>query len=79
MPTGYPQKDGLKNSSDVWFVAFLMYKHCQIVKYDVMERGRVRCYFNLTDKEWQDYKLEFNNSEIIKFKAYIEQIKDLGF
>lgn len=69
----------LKSSSDVWFVAFLMHKSCAIVKYDVIERGRVRCYFNLTDKEWQDYKLEFNNSEIIKFKSTIEQIKDLAF
>lgn len=69
----------LKNSSDVWFVAFLMHKSCAIVKYDVMERGRVRCYFALSEKEWQDYKLEFNNSEIIKYKATIEQIKDLGY
>ncbi len=69
----------LKNSSDVWFTAFLIHKGCKIAKYDVIDRGRVRCYFDLTDKQWQEYKLEFNNSEIIKFKAYIEQIKDLGF
>lgn len=73
------QENNLKNSSDVWFVAFLMNKACQIVKYDVMERGRVRCYFSLSDKEWQDYKLQFNNSDVIKFKSLIEQIKDLGF
>lgn len=69
----------LKNSSDVWFIAFLIHNGCKISKYDVIDRGRVRCYFDLSDKQWQDYKLSFNNSEIIKFKAYIEQIKDLGF
>jgi hypothetical protein len=73
------QEKNLKNSSDVWFIAFLLDKNCSIVKYDVMDRGRVRCYFSLNDKEWQDYKLEFNNSEIIKFKAIIERIKDLAF
>jgi hypothetical protein len=73
------QDKNLKNSSDVWFIAFLMHKSLAIVKYDVMERGRVRCYFALSDKEWQDYKLEFNNSEIIRYKAMIEQIKDLGY
>jgi hypothetical protein len=74
----WPEKN-LKNSSDVWFVAFLMHKNFSIVKYDVMNRGRVRCYFSLTDKEWQDYKLEFNDSEIIKYKATIDRIKDLAF
>lgn len=73
------QNDKLKNSSDVWFVAFLMHNNCSIVKFDVMERGRVRCYFNLDEKEWQDYKLEFNNSEIIQYKSLIERIKDLAF
>jgi len=73
------QEKNLKNSSDVWFVAFLLHKNCSIIKYDIMERGRVRCYFALNDKEWQDYKLEFNNSEIIKYKATIERIKDLGY
>lgn len=74
----WPEKS-LKNSSDVWFIAFLLQNECSIIKYDVMDRGRVRCYFSLDDKEWQDFKLEFNNSEIIKYKAAIERIKDLAF
>lgn len=73
------QEKNLKNSSDVWFIAFLIHKNCSIIKYDVMDRGRVRCYFELSDTEWQDYKLEFNNSEIIKYKGLIERIKDLAF
>jgi hypothetical protein len=56
-----------------------MSKNVQIAKYDIMERGKVRCYFNLTEDQWKDYKLEFNNSEIIKFKSFIDQLKDLAF
>lgn len=68
-----------KISSDVWFIAFLMNNHISIKKYEVFERGKVRCYFDLTDEEWQKNKLEFNNSDLVKFKSLIQQIKDLSF
>ena len=69
----------MKNSTDVWFIAFLMSKGHTIKSYDVIGRGKVKCHFDLTDDEWQKLKLEFNNSEIIKFKGFIDQIKDLAF
>jgi hypothetical protein len=69
----------MKFSTDVWFCSFLMSKGYKIEKYDVIQRGRVKCYFTLSDEQWQKLKLEFNNSDIIKFKMYIEQIKDLSF
>jgi len=69
----------LKNSTDVWFIAFLMSKGVKIRHYDVLERNRVKCYFELNNDEWKKYKLEFNNSEIVKYKMLIEQVKDLGF
>lgn len=71
--------ENYKASSDVWFIAFLMHSDVLIKKYDVFERGKVRCYFELNDEEWQDYKLKFNNSDLIKFKALIQQVKDLSF
>jgi hypothetical protein len=69
----------LQESTDIWFCSFLMYKGHHIVKFDKLLRGRVKCYFNLTAEEWSTLKLEFNNSEFIKFKAFTEQIKDLGY
>jgi hypothetical protein len=69
----------MQNTTDIWFTAFLMYKNEKIVKYDVITRGKVRCYFDITDDKWAEFKLEFNNSEIIRFKALTEQIKDLGY
>lgn len=68
-----------KFSTDVWFVAFLMSKGHKISAYTVLPQKKVRCEFQLSDKEWQDLKLEFNNSEIVKFKGYIDQIKDLAW
>lgn len=72
-------KSKLKTSSDVWFIAYLMNNNVSIKTYDVFERGKVRCYFDLSDIEWQGYKLSFNNSDLVKFKSLIQQIKDLSF
>ena len=69
----------MKSSQDVWFIAFLQNKGIKISRYDVISKGKVRCYFDLTDEEWQNYKLEFNNSEISIYKGLIEKIKDLCY
>lgn len=70
----------LKDTTDIWFTAYLMYRGLKISKYEKLtSRGKVRCFFEVTEEDWQKYKLEFNNSEFVKFKGLIEQIKDLGF
>lgn len=67
-----------KSSTDIWFVAFLMYKGLEITRYDPIAKNRVRCYFELTEEQWQKYRLEFNNSAFVKFKTLVEQVKDLA-
>lgn len=69
----------MKNTSDVWFMAFLMSKGYKIEKYQVIARGRIRAEFSFSEIQWQELKLEFNNSELIKYKALIDQLKDLGY
>lgn len=68
-----------KSTTDIWFAAFLMIKGEKLVNYTVISRGKVSCMFALSDEQWQKYKIEFNNSEFIKFKTTVEQVKDLGF
>lgn len=69
----------LQESTDIWFCSFLMYKGHTIVKFDKLVRGKVKCYFELTSEEWSKLKLDFNNSDFVKFKAFTEQIKDLAY
>lgn len=69
----------LKVSSDVWFCAFLIKKGLKIKEYDVIDKGRVRCKFDVSEDEWKKYKLEFNNSELSEFKTIIDKLKDLAF
>jgi len=69
----------LQGSTDIWFTSYLMHKGHQITKFDKLGRGKVKCYFDLTDEQWAGFKLEFNNSELIKFKGLVEQVKDLSF
>jgi len=67
----------MKSGTDLWFSAFLMSKDIKIAKYEVISRGKGRYFFDITDDEWTKYKLEFNNSGLIKYKTLIEQLKDL--
>lgn len=67
----------LKSSSDLWFSAFLQLKGIRVEKFEVISRGKGRYFFDLTDDQWNFYKLEFNNSDIVRYKISIEQLKDL--
>lgn len=68
----------MKHSSDVWFISFLIIKGNKIAKYDVIERGRVKCYFEISEDDWKKHKLEFSQSEVSKYKQTIEMLKDMG-
>ncbi len=69
----------LKDTTDVWFVAFLMHKGYKISKYDVITKGKVKCYFDISDSNWKELKLEFNNSDLSQFKSLIDKVKDLSY
>lgn len=67
----------MKNTTDLWFSAFLMLRNVKLEKYDVISKGKGRYYFDISDEAWVTYKLEFNNSDVVKYKTLIEQLKDL--
>ena len=69
----------LKDSTDIWFCAFLVSKGHKISEYETISRGKVKCKFDITTEEWHKLKLEFNNSDLVKYKTIVEQIKDLGY
>lgn len=71
------ENNNLKSSSDIWFCSFLMLKDIKIEKFEVISRGKGKYFFNLSEEEWMKYKLEFNNSELVKYKTLVEQLKDL--
>ena len=67
----------MKSTKDIWFTAYLMYKGYTIKEVEKIGFSKGRFYFEISDEEWMKHKLEFNNTEIIKFKGLIEQVKDL--
>lgn len=69
----------MKSTQDVWFCAFLIKNKYEIEKYDVIGRGKIKAYFNITDNEWQKMKLEFSKSELSEFKNIIDKLKDLAY
>lgn len=69
----------MQNSTDLWFCAFLMSRGFEVKKYDVIFRGKARFYFDISEDDWKKYKLEFNNSDLVKYKMLIDQLKDLSY
>lgn len=69
----------LKISRDIWFCAFLINKGHEVVNYQVIERGKISCQFDIADDSWKQLKLEFHNSEISEYKAIIDKLKDLAY
>lgn len=69
----------MKTSTDLFFCAFLKLKGVGLSSYDVIQRGKISCSYELSDEDWKKNKLEFNNSEFAKLKQIIEQLKDLSF
>lgn len=67
------------NTTDIWFTAYLMHRGYKIAKYDVIGKGKARCHFEISEEDWNQLKLDFNNSDLIKFKGLIEQVKDLAY
>lgn len=68
-----------KGSTDIWFSSFLTLKGYKVCHFDVIARGKVNYYFELTEEEWKQLKLEFNDSEYSKFKQIQESLKDMAF
>lgn len=69
----------MKNTTDLFFSAFLLIKGIKVEKFEVISRGKGRYFFNLSDEDWGNLKLEFNNGELVRYKTAIEQLKDLTY
>ncbi len=69
----------MKTSTDLFFCAFLKLKGIEMASYEVLQRGKISCSFELSDNQWKSLKLEFNNSDHSKIKQYIENLKDLAY
>lgn len=67
----------MKSTKDIWFTAYLMHKGHPIKQVEKIAYAKGKFFFDVTDEQWMELKLEFNNTEIIKFKGLIERVKDL--
>jgi len=69
----------VRNSTDIWFCAWLLLRGYVICKHESTSKNKVKCYFNVDDSTWNEEKIAFLQSDIGKYKMAIEQIKDLGY
>lgn len=69
----------MRFSSDIWFCSYLMLKNYKLSKYEIISKNKIKCYFEITNEEWEEHKLKFHNSELSQYKGMFEKIKDLLF
>lgn len=69
----------MKSTTDIWLMAFLKKNKIEMERYDVIGRGKLKAYFNVSDAEWQKMKLAFNKAEISEYKHIIDALKDLCY
>lgn len=69
----------MKSSTDIWFIGYLKYLGYAIESFDVISKGKVKCNFLISDIDWNKLRLEFANSQFIKYKVAVEQVKDLAW
>jgi hypothetical protein len=67
----------MNNTTDIWFVTFLIRKKYIIDRYDIISPHRGKYYFKINDNDWKILKLEYYNSLEKEIKYIQESIKDL--
>ena len=69
----------MKKTTDLWFVSFLELNGVKITSYRLLKPGKLEFTFDITDLDWSKMRLDFNNSDIQKYKQKIEALKDLAY
>lgn len=66
-------------TKNVKFVAFLRYKLLYPKDVQKLSRGKANYKFDLSEKEWQDLKQEYDRSEFIKYAQCLDAVIDLAY
>lgn len=66
----------MKHTRDLWFSSFLIMNKVQLANY-VIENGKLKFFFELTDEEWSSWRRKFLSSDIAECKMQQEKLKDL--
>lgn len=68
----------MKSTTDIWFASYLIDLHgIKLEDFKITSRGRGIFFFNISDDEWKNHKLQFVKSDISKVKHGQEKLKDL--
>lgn len=67
-----------KKTKDLWFASYLI----EIAGYDILDYEEINAhkgvfYFDVSNKDWKNLKLEFDKSDLSKIKWRFEKLKDL--
>jgi hypothetical protein len=67
----------MKKTTDVWFASFIKLNGFKVVDFEIIEKGKGRFIFDLTEEQWKELRIKFSNSDISKIKQIMGELKDL--
>ena len=65
-------------TTDLWFASYIINKGQELVKFEKLG-SKLMFWFNTSEQEWNQLRLEFFNSEVSKSRQTQERLKDLGY
>ena len=71
--------DGLKDTKNLKFSAYLRFKNVPVEKIEKIGRNRARYFFDLDETKWQELKLQFDKSDEFKYAQCLDAIADLAY
>jgi hypothetical protein len=64
---------------DIWFAAYLKFNGYVIKDFEIIQRGKAKFIFDMSQEDYKKMKLDFIKSDLSKLKQIIEEVKDLAY
>lgn len=66
-------------TKNIKFVAYLRYRGLFPTGVNKLARGKAIYRFDISEKEWQELKQEFDRSDLIKYAQCLDAVIDLAY
>jgi len=73
------QEAHLRDTTDIWFAAYLKFRGYDLHDYEVIRPGKSKFILSISPDDWKAMKLEFMRHDISKLKQIMEELKDLSY
>lgn len=71
--------DQLQKTKNIKLCAYLRMKNIHPIEVKIEGRGRGEYVYKMSDKDWRNHQIEFNQSPFLDYANNLEAIKDMAY